>query len=56
MQGSGGLPTKYSFGVCRGQAGYQLDIHHWVRWIGIEYSMIRMIGLGGLELKIPYSE
>jgi len=27
MNGSGGLLTEYSVGVCRGQADYQLDIH-----------------------------
>ena len=27
MQGSGGLPTTYSFGVCRGQVDYWPDIH-----------------------------
>jgi hypothetical protein len=27
MQGSGGLLTKYSFGVCRGQADFRLNIH-----------------------------
>ena len=26
MQGSGGLLTEYSIGVCGGQADYQLDI------------------------------
>jgi len=27
MNGSGKLPTKYSFGVCRGQVDGQLNIH-----------------------------
>jgi len=27
MQGSGGLPTEYSFGVCRGQVDFWLNIH-----------------------------
>jgi len=27
MNGSGGLLTKYSFGVCRGQVDYWLDVH-----------------------------
>jgi hypothetical protein len=48
MNGSGGLPTEYSFGVCRdpagllteysfgvrrGQADYQLNIHCVYEWI-----------------------
>jgi hypothetical protein len=67
MNGSGGLLTKYSFGVCRGQVDDQLNIHsvyagvrqitnwifiNWARWIGIEYSIVGMIRLGGLKLNI----
>jgi len=67
MQGSGGFPTEYSFRVYRGQADCQPNIHsvsEWVRqitdlifidcarWIGIEYSIVGMIRLGGSELTI----
>jgi hypothetical protein len=48
MQGSGGLLTKYSFGVGIGQADVRPNIHPvyaGVRRIGIEYSIVRMIGL-----------
>ena len=30
--------------------------NHWIRLIGIKYSVVGMIGLGGSELKLPYSE
>jgi hypothetical protein len=36
MQGSGGLPTEYSFHVLMGQADCGSDIHaacEWIRWI-----------------------
>ena len=67
MNGSGRLPTEYSFGGCRDLANYQPNIHlvyagvrritnwifiNWARWIGIEYSIVIMIGLGGSELNI----
>jgi hypothetical protein len=67
MQGSGGLLTGYSFDVWMGQVDCQPNIHLvyagvrwitnwifiiWARWIGIEYSIVRMIGLGGSELHI----
>ena len=96
MQGSSGFPTKYSVGVCRdpadfpteysfsvwmGQADCQLNIQlvcagiQWItdqifiwcmhkqitNWIfidcsRIEYLVVGMIGLGGLELNIQWSE
>ena len=64
MNGSGGLLTEYLFGVCRTLLDYKLDIHlvyagvrritnwifiNWARWIGIEYLIVGMIGLSGLE-------
>ena len=64
MNGSGGLLTEYSVGVCRDPADYQPHIHlvyagvrritnwifiNWARWIGIEYLIVGMIGLSGLE-------
>jgi hypothetical protein len=67
MNGSGGLLTEYSFGVCRDPADYQPNIHsvyagvrritnwifiNWDRWIGIEYLMVRMIGIRGSEYLI----
>ena len=77
MQGSGGLLTEYSFGVCRGPADFRLNIwlvcagirqitdqifiwcmHKQItNWIfiyctRIEYLVVGMIGLGGLELNI----
>jgi hypothetical protein len=68
MQGSGGLLTKYSFGVCRGLADCQLNIQLvcagirritdqiFIDCTRIEYLVVGTIGLGGLELTIPYSE
>jgi hypothetical protein len=62
MNGSGGLLTEYSVGVCRDPADYQPHIHlvyagvrritnwifiNWARWIGIEYLIVGMIGLSG---------
>jgi hypothetical protein len=77
MQGSGGLLTKYSFGVCRGLVDFRLNIqlvcagiqqitdqifiwcmHKQItNWISIdcsriEYLVVGMIGLSGLELNI----
>ena len=52
MQGSGGLLTKYSFCVCRGQADYHWIFINWARWIGIEYSIVGMIGIRGSEYLI----
>jgi hypothetical protein len=64
MNGSGGLLTKYSVGVCRDLADYQPHIYlvyagvrritnwifiNWARWIGIEYLIVGMIGLSGPE-------
>ena len=67
MNGSGGFPTEYSVGVWMGPADFWPNIHsvyEWVRqitdlifidcarWIGIEYSIVGMIRLGGSELTI----
>src|SRR6266436_408717 len=61
---SGGFLTKYSFGVYRDPAEYRLNIHlvyagvrwitnwifiNWARWIRIEYLIVGMIRLSGLE-------
>jgi hypothetical protein len=67
MNGSGGLLTEYSFGVCRDPADYQPNIHlvyawvrrvtnwifiNWAGWIGIEYLIVGMIGIRGSEYLI----
>jgi hypothetical protein len=64
MQGSGGLLTEYSVGVCRDLVDYQLNIHSmyagvrqiinwifidWARWMGIEYLIVGMTGIHALE-------
>ena len=61
---SGGFLTEYLFSVCRDPVDYQPNIHlvyagvrwisnwifiNWARWIGIEYLIVGMIGLSGLE-------
>jgi hypothetical protein len=54
MNGSGGLPTKYSVTVCRGQADYRLNIHlvyEWVRRITYWIFSDCMNGSGGLPTK-----
>jgi hypothetical protein len=53
MQGSGGLLTKYSIGVCRGKVGDQLNIQYgYAGGLPIGYSIVGMIILGGPELNI----
>ena len=67
MNGSGGLPTKYSVGVCRDPVDYWPNIHlmyEWVRQIADQIFIwcmqgssrlpigYSLIGLGGLELNI----
>src|ERR1700676_5249681 len=57
MQGSGGLPTKYSFGVCMGQADYRLNIHSVyarVRRIADRIFIGRMQGSGGLQTEYSF--
>jgi len=68
---SGGLLTEYSFSVCRDPADYQPNIHlvyagvrqitnwifiNWARWIRIEYLIVGMIGICGLEYAIVGTE
>jgi len=51
MQGSSGLPTKYSFGVCNSPADYWLDIHSayaGFRWMTDQIFIWHMQGPGGL--------
>jgi hypothetical protein len=67
VQGSSRLLTEYSVDVCRDPVDYRPDIYlvyagvrwitnwifnNWARWIGIEYSIVGMIGLGGSEMNI----
>jgi hypothetical protein len=57
MNGSGGLLTKYSFGVCRGQADAGVrpnwifnSRNNQIKRVKIEYSIVRMIGIRGSEI------
>jgi hypothetical protein len=49
MQGSGRLPIGYSLIGLGWIFNCRTD---WVRWIRIQYLIIQMIGLGGLEMNI----
>jgi hypothetical protein len=58
MQGSGGLPTEYSVGVCRGQADYPLNIqlvYAGVRWITDQIFIWWMRGSGEFPTEYSFS-